>query len=401
MEFLGSLSANHSYTLSGVSQNSRGLKLRPLLVSVLLASGMATTCVHASETVLLEKCGKAADGFTFMVDVSGSMMKTIGDVKAEANNAYEALAAEGQPQARNRPVPPANEQIDDLRRVSLAKVFVKEASNFALSHTDMTAGLYSVAPFTVMAKNDRYDKDAFNDLIDRKLVEKLEVFGRPSWLGQRGADYLKTPVQGAQSMIIVTDGDFDLKTEGKQNPAEAIQAFLKANPASCVHIVSAAYTPAEQQAIETLSQLRGCIKITELEALMTNEAIRQDFYDEVFYKDCAKVPVIELRDVYFDFDKSTLRDESKATLDKALSVLKHRDASEKITVVGWTDAKGSDVYNQGLSERRAEAVKAYLQANGIADERLEALGKGESTKYDNETEEGRFHNRRVELRFSK
>lgn len=375
--------------------------IKKMALATLACLSLTVVSAQSAETVRMENCGKLAEGFTFIVDVSGSMMKTIGDVKAEANDAYEALAAEGHPQARNRPVPPANEQIDDLRRVSLAKVFVKEASNFALSHTDMTAGLYSVAPFTVMAKNDRYDKDAFNDLIDRKLVENLEVFGRPSWLGQRGADYLKMPVQGAQSMIIVTDGDFDLKTEGKQNPAEAIQAFLKANPASCVHIVSAAYTPAEQQAIEALSQLPGCIKTTELEALMTNEAIRQDFYDEVFYKDCAKVPVIELRDVYFDFDKSTLRDESKATLDKALSVLKHRDASEKITVVGWTDAKGSDAYNQGLSERRAEAVKTYLQANGIAAERLEAVGKGESTRYDNETAEGRFQNRRVELLFGK
>ena len=120
---------------------------------------------------------------------------------------------------------------------------------------------------------------------------------------------------------------------------------------------------------------------------------------EAFYKDCAKVPVIELHDVYFDFDKSTLRPEGKAALDKALTVIKANHGEDRVTVVGWTDSMGTDAYNLRLSLRRAEAVKAYLAEKGIALDKLASEGRGESFKYNNGTEEGRQQNRRVELHF--
>lgn len=102
------------------------------------------------------------------------------------------------------------------------------------------------------------------------------------------------------------------------------KAFLKANPTSCVHVVSAAYTPEEKAAVEALARLPGCVKTEDLEGLMSNDELHHLFYEEVFYKDCAKVPVIELRDVYFDFDKSTLSPEGRAALDKALTVIVER-----------------------------------------------------------------------------
>ena len=120
---------------------------------------------------------------------------------------------------------------------------------------------------------------------------------------------------------------------------------------------------------------------------------------EAFYKDCAKVPVIELHDVYFDFDKSTLRPEGKAALDKALTVIKANHGEDRVTVVGWTDSMGTDAYNLRLSLRRPEAVKAYLAEKGIALDKLASEGRGESFKYNNGTEEGRQQNRRVELHF--
>ena len=70
----------------------------------------------------------------------------------------------------------------------------------------------------------------------------------------------------------------------------------------------------------------------------------------------------------------------------------------KVLVGGHTDSSGSEVYNQGLSERRAKSVADWLATNGIAPERIEVKGYGEmNPKYDNKTREGRKLNRRVEI----
>ncbi|HEY3300323.1 MAG TPA: OmpA family protein [Methylophilaceae bacterium] len=80
----------------------------------------------------------------------------------------------------------------------------------------------------------------------------------------------------------------------------------------------------------------------------------------------------------FGFDKSALKAEGKATLDDAAAKIIANPALELVMVTGHTDRIGSDKYNQKLSERRANQVKAYLVSKGIAAERLHAVGKGES-----------------------
>lgn len=374
--------------------------LRKIAAAIVIFLGLVSAA-KADETVLLEKCGEAAEGFVFMVDVSGSMMHNLGDVKKEAQDDYKKLAASGKLDPKELPVFPINAELDDLHLVSIAKNFIKDASSYALTHADMTAALYSAAPFTVMAKSSNYDKEEFLKILEQKLHDDLEIFGRPTWLGKRGLDYLSKPLASSQSMIIITDGYFDVESEGKQKPAEAIQAFLKSNPGSNIYLLSLAYTPEQKKAIDALKNLSDRVKCADLETLMSNEEKRLQFYAEAFYMDCSNVPVIEIHNVYFDFDKDTLRADSRAVLDKALAVIKARDPSEQITVVGWTDMIGSEAYNQDLSERRADTVKRYFEQNGISIERLNAIGKGESYKYDNATAEGRFHNRRVELHFNK
>lgn len=83
----------------------------------------------------------------------------------------------------------------------------------------------------------------------------------------------------------------------------------------------------------------------------------------------------------------------------ALKVIEAKDPSLKITIRGWTDWTGSDAYNAGLSQRRADAVKAYFAEHGVDPARMEALGMGKSFKYTNHTGDGRWMNRRVELIF--
>jgi OmpA-OmpF porin, OOP family len=80
----------------------------------------------------------------------------------------------------------------------------------------------------------------------------------------------------------------------------------------------------------------------------------------------------------FGFDKSSLKAEGKAALDDAAAKIIANPDIELVMVTGHTDRIGSDKYNQKLSERRANQVKAYLVSKGVAANRLQAVGKGES-----------------------
>lgn len=102
-------------------------------------------------------------------------------------------------------------------------------------------------------------------------------------------------------------------------------------------------------------------------------------------------------DAFFDFDKAVLKPEGKAKLDDLVSKMQGINL-EVIIAVGHTDSVGSDAYNQRLSVRRSEAVKAYLESKGIEKNRVYTEGKGEKQPVaDNKTSEGRAKNRRVEI----
>ena len=101
--------------------------------------------------------------------------------------------------------------------------------------------------------------------------------------------------------------------------------------------------------------------------------------------------------VLFGFDQTNLSNEAKTNLDKLIKVLNVYPETD-IEIQGHTDSKGSLVYNQALSERRASSVSSYLNSKGIAFARLNTIGFGEELpKYLNSTEDGRASNRRVEF----
>jgi OmpA-OmpF porin, OOP family len=106
---------------------------------------------------------------------------------------------------------------------------------------------------------------------------------------------------------------------------------------------------------------------------------------------------IVLQGINFAFDSAEIRPEDAPLLDVAAEQLRS-SADVRLVVVGHTDDKGSDEYNQGLSMRRAGSVAEYLGRNGIAAERIDIAGRGESEPVtSNATEDGCAQNRRVEL----
>lgn len=106
-------------------------------------------------------------------------------------------------------------------------------------------------------------------------------------------------------------------------------------------------------------------------------------------------------DILFDFDKSSLKPDAKATLDEIIDLLEQMDIEENIQINGHTDNHGTMATNQPLSEERAEAVATYLKENGdLAAYNLMTFGFADTKPVaSNDKEEGRQQNRRVEIIF--
>jgi OOP family OmpA-OmpF porin len=131
----------------------------------------------------------------------------------------------------------------------------------------------------------------------------------------------------------------------------------------------------------------------DLHSVYESDSIKRD----IFLSPIEVGQRISLDNIYFEFDKATLKDESIPQLNKVVSFL---EENKKITIQldGHTCSIGQDDYNQKLSEDRARAVLDYLVKNGIKEKRLSSFGFGEtSPRESNDTEEDREKNRRVEF----
>jgi outer membrane protein OmpA-like peptidoglycan-associated protein len=108
---------------------------------------------------------------------------------------------------------------------------------------------------------------------------------------------------------------------------------------------------------------------------------------------------IEIKEkIQFDFDKATIKPESHDLLNEIVGVIKKNPQIKRLSIEGHTDSDGTDKYNQSLSERRAESVRAYLVGQGIGGSMLTSLGHGEARPLaDNSSDEGKEKNRRVEF----
>jgi outer membrane protein OmpA-like peptidoglycan-associated protein len=161
------------------------------------------------------------------------------------------------------------------------------------------------------------------------------------------------------------------RAEGAEQKAAADQARSEANTAQL------AAASSEQQAAELQRQ------INVLQAKPTDRGL-----------------VLTLGDVLFTTGRADLKPGATGNLNKLVAFLdKYPDRS--VSIQGYTDSVGSEDYNQGLSERRANSVKSYLAEQGVGSMRLSASGKGRNDPVaDNDSAAGRQQNRRVEVTIS-
>ena len=131
---------------------------------------------------------------------------------------------------------------------------------------------------------------------------------------------------------------------------------------------------------------------------LPNNAAFQEFTKDVALKKIEIGSTIVLRNIFFDFDKATIRPESANELERLIKLL-NDNPTLKIELGSHTDSKGSDDYNWKLSESRSKSVVDYLIGKGISTARLVAKGYGETKPIDtNDTDDGRQNNRRTEFK---
>ena len=148
--------------------------------------------------------------------------------------------------------------------------------------------------------------------------------------------------------------------------------------------------------------LKGCVD-TDNDSIIDPDDACPEVAGTVANKGCPEVveaapAAMGLDNVYFETSSAKISEGYQAVLDAAAKNLKENSAVT-IEIVGHTDSTGPESFNKSLSKNRANAVKAYLVKKGISSKRMTAIGfSSTQSAGDNNTEEGRAKNRRVELK---
>ena len=330
--------------------------LRILALATALLMSFSVAAFAAGTT-----CTKKVDSFDFVVDNSGSMnMK--------------------------------NKQLK-MDKILVAKQALLNV-NAAIPALDYYGGLHTISPNGTLIEQGLWDRASMANALG-KLKSSNKIFGQMTYMGNgmQGYEPFIAAMKRPAAFILATDGD---NNRGADLVA-TLSAMYAAHRDVVVHIISLADTPEGEAIIKNIAALNPATIVVRGEDLATSEAAAADFAMKVF---CAEgqQEVIVLRGVNFAFDSSELDSRAMGILNEAAAMVKEQ-SNTRVVLTGYTDSKGSDAYNAKLSQRRAVSVKNYLATQGVPASRMTAIGNGKSFKYDNNTEDGAYMNRRTELSF--
>ena len=295
---------------------------------------------------------------------------------------------------------------DGVKKIEKAKSDML-ALNAAIPSLDYNSAVALFAPFEVQCAPKPYSDATVASAINA-IDTDYQIFNRRTPMGA-GLDDINPVVgkmSGKTALLIFTDGESNY---GADPVAVAKNLYAKYGANLCVHVVSYAETPEGQAVVDGIRAAFPCTVVAD-GATFTDATALNSYAKDVFYEDVAEpapapAPVVAPApanevvsfNLNFGFDKYQITDEMIPVLEQAKMILEE-DTTATYEISGHTDATGTEAYNQGLSERRANSVMKWLTDNGIGADRLEAKGYGElAPKYDNSTKEGRKLNRRVEI----
>jgi OOP family OmpA-OmpF porin len=278
-------------------------------------------------------------------------------------------------------------------KMVLAKKVMMEL-NDAICPLQYNGGLYLFAPFQQMLAPMPYDQAALAKAI-QEIPSKNAIFDRltPMGPGMAALSPVLDNLSGKTAVIIVSDG----RANQGISPVTEAKAIYSKYPNVCLDVISLADTPEGKANLEEISKMGNCVMVEAADLLKSKEAVQQ-FVHEVLCEEVAEQETIVLRGINFDFDKSNIKPEFTPVLNEAADMLKQHP-NVNVVVEGYTDSIGTVSYNLKLSQRRAEAVYDYLVKEGVAPDRMKTVGYGKSNPVaSNATAEGRYLNRRVELK---
>ena len=325
----------------------------------LLALAAALVLSFAVAAAAAPTCNKKIESFDFVVDYSGSMMMKNDRLKQD--------------------------------KIIVAKNVLTRV-NAAIPALSYNGGLHTITPNGVIIPQGPWDRAAMAAGLN-KLSNKFDIFGRMTSMGtglQAYEPFISSMKRDA-ALILVTDGDNNRGVDVVQ----VVSQMYASQRNLVVHVISLADTPNGEANIKKLGALNSNAVVVRAEELATSDAAVERFVLSVFCKD---EDVIVLRGVHFAFNSYALDGKAMGILNEAASLIK-ANPNKRVILNGWTDWIGTDAYNKVLSQNRANAVKNYLEKQGIPASRMTAIGRGKSFKYDNKTEEGRYMNRRTEISF--
>ncbi|MBX2967504.1 MAG: OmpA family protein [Cyclobacteriaceae bacterium] len=223
----------------------------------------------------------------------------------------------------------------------------------------------------------------------------------PDQLGNDATLYVDLYLTPIAKKLLLTGTVFDNKTMKPVSANLNVQLKEDRKENFSLRVGSSAY---EQEIKKTGWYMYTASAEGYINAVDSVEVISEEItpvIKDIFLQPIEVGLTVRLKNIYFDFDKTTLKRESFVELNKVVDFLK-QNSSVEIQIEGHTDSKGSDEYNLNLSQGRSQSVVDYLVSQGISASRLGAQGFGESTPIDtNDTDAGRANNRRVEFRVVK
>ncbi len=354
------------------------------LTLVLLATGLVVASTATAfeiiteedvqqKTLTEEMFIKLADNFIVLYDASGSM----------ADQFKEGIT-----------------KLDAERRIMLQQ-------NIILPELGYNAGLYKFTPFKTYYDIQVYDRIAFQRAIDAlPTTETAGSFkGQPTPLaeGITKLDPILANLSGKTAIFIFTDGTYTFDRVTKQRPLDAAKA-LAAKYDVCFYLISSATTPKAEKYLEDMASLNECSRVIPFEALYYNPVwtlgtlylVKSTVSIETVTE--KRVVGAKVRDINFAWDQKRIKPADHENLKKVAEFLQ-RNPKSYVVLAGYTDSTGDQEYNLYLSRMRAQSAKNYILEQTRIDPDRVVLHWYGATNYvaDNNTEEGRFKNRRVEI----
>jgi OOP family OmpA-OmpF porin len=345
-----------------------GIMLIGLFANTLPAAEIITEIDIIEKVVTKEDFVRTADNFMILFDSSSSMKEFIDKGAKET-------------------------KYDVVRRVL-------EQRQKILPDLGYNAGLYIYTPFQTVYPMGPYDSAKFAAAINGLPAEPKGL--TPLAEGIREIEPILAKLSGKTVVFIFSDGTFNQLT-GIKLPEDYTQEIADKHDV-CFYMISSATTWQAGKRLDDMAKANACSRVIPIQAFVNNPeymtgplfVVKSSAVVETTTE--ARISGLRAQDGNFDFNKSDIRSDFKSELDEVGKFLQN-NPDAYVLLVGYTDSIGSEEFNLGLSNRRADSAANYLMANhNINRDRIVVNYYGETNPVaGNDTDDGRARNRRVEI----